>query len=90
LALGLLPCGPVYTALLTVVRGTMAAPSPAIAAASGAGLMAAFGLGTVPALLLIGRLSRPVGTKQRRIVYRIGALLTVGVGIWFAVLGVKG
>jgi sulfite exporter TauE/SafE len=90
LALGLLPCGPVYTALLTVVRGTMAAPSPAIAAAGGAGLMFAFGLGTVPALLLIGRLSRPVGIKQRRIIYRIGALLTVAVGIWFAVLGVKG
>lgn len=52
--------------------------------------MAAFGLGTVPALLLIGRLSRPVGWKQRRAVYRIGALLTIGVGIWFAAIGIRG
>lgn len=90
LALGLLPCGPVYTALLTVMRGTMAAPSPAVAAVGGAGLMTAFGLGTVPALLLIGRLSRPVGLKQRRAVYRIGALLTIGVGGWFAAIGILG
>ena len=53
LLLGLLPCGPVYTALLGAARAGMDSGSTHQSVMAGMGLMAAFGLGTVPALFLV-------------------------------------
>lgn len=72
---GWLPCGLVYSALATALT--------AGSALRGAGLMLAFGLGTLPNLLLAGfLLARLRGWVQRRAV-RVAAGLTVaGFGVW--------
>lgn len=72
---GWLPCGLVYSALATALT--------AGSALRGAGLMLAFGLGTLPNLLLAGfLLARLRGWVQRRVV-RVAAGLTVaGFGVW--------
>ena len=57
LLLGLLPCGPVYTALLSSARVGMDAAGAWQGALSGCLVMLAFGAGTIPALLLIAGLS---------------------------------
>ena len=83
LLLGLLPCGPVYTALLAAARAGMEAPSPSAGARVGMLLMCAFGLGTIPALLVVSRLASMGWLKSRRLIYRIGAILMIIVGIYF-------
>ena len=83
LLLGLLPCGPVYTALIAAARAGMEAGSPLAGALTGMVLMGAFGIGTVPALLMVSRLAGMGWLKSRRLVYRVGALLMIIVGIYF-------
>ncbi len=77
---GWLPCGLVYSALVSA----MAAGSPW----RGAATMLAFGLGTLPNLLLAGYvLARFRGFAQSRPVRLISGLLVLGfgvVGLWFA------
>ena len=89
LLLGLLPCGPVYTALLAVIRATMAIDNPIPALLTGFGLMLAFGLGTVPALLLVGKLTDLGWLKYRSGIYKIGAVLMVGIGLYFTYTGIR-
>lgn len=71
---GFLPCGMVYSVLATaLVSGT---------AGSGAGLMLAFGLGTLPNLLLAGALlARLREFAGRRAVRLISGLVVLGFGI---------
>ena len=56
LLIGLLPCGPVYTALLAAVRSGTYAESMTNGVIKGMGVMMSFGIGTVPALILVGKL----------------------------------
>lgn len=88
LLLGLLPCGPVYTALLAAARAGMESSSPLQGMALGFGLMAAFGLGTVPALLLLAQLAGTGLLRLRDRVYKLSALLMVLVGVYFLIKGV--
>ena len=67
--LGLLPCGPVYTALIGAVRAGMEAKTAIEGAVIGMGLMLAFGVGTVPALILVAKLADLGWLKRREIVY---------------------
>lgn len=83
LLLGLLPCGPVYTALLAAARAGMEARSPLAGALTGMALMGAFGIGTIPALLVVSRLAGIGWLKSRRLIYRIGAVLMIIVGVYF-------
>lgn len=75
---GWIPCGLVYSALLTaLVSGS---------AATGAGMMLAFGIGTLPAMLGLGLL----GQRLRRALARNGmrrafGSMVIGLGIWTAV-----
>lgn len=72
---GWLPCGLVYSALATA----LAAGSPA----KGAGLMLAFGLGTLPNLLLAGMLLARLNEFVRRPVVRMASgLLVLGFGLY--------
>jgi hypothetical protein len=80
LVLGLLPCGPVYTALIAAARSGMEARSPWSGAAAGMGLMIAFGAGTLPALLLVGRLAGMRWLTRRRLIYRLGAFTMILMG----------
>jgi len=85
LLLGLLPCGPVYTALLGAARAGMAAPDIYQSLFLGMALMAAFGLGTAPALFIVGKLANSGWLKFRTGIYKIGAVLMIGLGIYFIV-----
>lgn len=83
LMLGLLPCGPVYTALLGTARAGMAAASIWRGMSTGVALMAAFGLGTVPALLILGKAANTGWMKYRKNFNKAGAVLMVVLGIYF-------
>jgi uncharacterized protein len=86
--LGLLPCGPVYTALISAARTGMEAKTPVEGFFLGAGLMLCFGAGTVPALFLIARLTNVKWIKSRDRFYKISAVLMMGVGIYFVMKGI--
>lgn len=72
LANGFLPCGLVYAFV------AMAAASGAVIA--GGAIMAAFGLGTIPAMLAVGCGSRLLTHTARLRVYRVAAVLIVLLG----------
>lgn len=88
LLLGLLPCGPVYTALLSAAGAGMKAANTTDAIISGATLMLLFGIGTIPALFLVAKLVDMGWIKNREIIYRLGAVLMVAVGVYFVVKGI--
>jgi sulfite exporter TauE/SafE len=75
---GWIPCGLVYTALLTaLVSGS---------ASAGAGMMLAFGVGTLPAMLSLGL----VGQRLRHMLARHDmrrtfGVMVIGLGIWTAI-----
>jgi uncharacterized protein len=89
LLLGLLPCGPVYTALISAARAGMEAKNAWEGMAHGVGLMLAFGVGTVPALLIVARLSGLKWLKSRATIYKISAALMTAVGAYFVVKGIE-
>jgi len=89
LILGLLPCGPVYTALLAAAGAGMKAAGPLEAIITGMGVMMCFGLGTVPALFLVAKLADMGWLKKRALIYRIGAVLMIAVGVYFIIKGIR-
>jgi len=89
LVLGLLPCGPVYTALIAAAGLGMETQDTFKAFLSGMGLMTVFGIGTVPSLLMVARLSGMGWLKSRDIIYKIGSIMMVGVGIYFLIKGLR-
>ena len=75
MAWGWLPCGLVYSVLVSALA--------AGSAASGAALMLAFGLGTLPNLLGMGLLARQLQPfMQNRWVRRAAGLTVAGFGVW--------
>ncbi len=89
LLLGLLPCGPVYTALIGAARAGMEIPSPAGGILTGMGLMFAFGIGTIPALILVARLAGMKWLKKREIIYKFGAILMIIMGLAFIIKAIR-
>jgi len=89
LLLGLLPCGPVYTALIAAARAGMEAPDAFEGVTAGMGLMACFGIGTAPALFLVAKLADLGWLKSRKIIYKISAILMIIVGVYFMVKGFR-
>jgi len=89
LLLGFLPCGPVYTALIASARTGMDAAGALQGFLSGMVIMLAFGMGTVPALLLVGRLAGLGRIKSRGMIYKIGSVLMILVGIYFIIQGIQ-
>ncbi len=81
LALGLLPCGLVYSALI-------AAAGLGSPVAGAVGLLV-FGLGTVPALLMAS-LADQFFRRQRGWVDRLSQGVIVGMGAWFVWRGIAG
>jgi len=75
MAWGWLPCGLVYSVLISALA--------AGSATSGAALMLAFGLGTLPNLLGMGLFARQIQPFMQQRWVRRGAGLTVaGLGVW--------
>jgi len=89
LLLGLLPCGPVYTALLAAAGVGMKAGNALEATINGMAVMMLFGIGTVPALFLVAKMVNMGWLKKREIIYRMGAVLMIAVGIYFVVKGIR-
>ena len=88
LLLGLLPCGPVYTALLAAAGAGMNAAVPLEGIIKGMAVMMLFGIGTIPALFLVAKLVDMGWLKNRQIIYRIGTVLMIMVGFYFIVQGI--
>lgn len=84
MAMGLLPCGLVYTALLSAARSGMEAGSPVEAFFRGGIAMAAFGAGTFPALLLFGTVVSAATPRLRGSLEKVAAALLVAAGLAFA------
>ena len=89
LLLGLLPCGPVYTALIAAARAGMEVQSSLEGFVLGMGLMLSFGLGTVPAMLLIAKLADLGWLKRRDLIYKISSILMVVVGFYFVIRAIR-
>jgi hypothetical protein len=67
----------------------MGAESALQAFLSGMGLMVAFGMGTLPALLLVGKLAGLGWLKSRPLIYKISSVLMVLVGVYFIIQGIR-
>jgi sulfite exporter TauE/SafE len=89
LLLGLLPCGPVYTALIAAARTGMEIQNTFKAVLTGMGVMLSFGVGTIPAMLLIAGLSGMRWLKSKELIYKIGSGLMIAVGIYFIIKGIQ-
>ena len=89
LLLGLLPCGPVYTALVAAARAGMEAEASLEGLLVGSGVMLSFGLGTVPALFLVAKLADLGWLKSRQVIYKIGSILMMIVGAYFVIKGIR-
>lgn len=87
LLLGLLPCGPVYTALIAAARSGMEAETHLSGVLWGMGMMLAFGIGTVPAMLLVARLAGMGWLSHRQVISRISAILMILMGGYFTAKG---
>ena len=88
LLLGLLPCGPVYTALLAAAGAGMNATGALEGTVKGMAVMMSFGVGTIPALFVVAKLVDMGWLKKRQIIYRIGTILMIFVGLYFIVQGI--
>jgi sulfite exporter TauE/SafE len=55
----------------------------------GMGIMLTFGLGTIPALLLVAKLADLGWVRSRQVIYKIGSVLMVIVGVHFLVKGIQ-
>jgi sulfite exporter TauE/SafE len=85
LATGLIPCGLVYTALITTARAAMEAPSPVMGGLKGMLMMFLFGLGTLPALVLFAKIVNVISIKMRSRLYKLAAVVMIAMGIMFLV-----
>ena len=89
LLLGLLPCGPVYTALVAAARAGMEAGTSLEGFFLGMGLMFSFGLGTVPSLLLVAKLADLGWVKRRQVIYRASSILMIILGVYFVIRAIR-
>jgi len=83
LLLGFLPCGLTYTALLAAARSAMNARNHAAGMFEGGLVMLSFGLGTIPALLVVGKAVHLFGEKARKIFYRAAGVVMILTGFYF-------
>lgn len=89
IALGFIPCGLVYTAMLTSARMGMEASDHVTGLLSGALAMMIFGIGTVPALFLFGKIVDLISVRLRQRLYRISAVIMVIMGMIFIIRALK-
>ncbi len=87
--LGFIPCGLVYTALITTARAGMEAENEIFGLLQGGLLMMLFGLGTLPALLLFGRFINIISLKMRENLYKLSAVFMIIMGIIFLIQALK-
>lgn len=88
LVLGFLPCGLVYAALLAAAREGMEAGDHAGGFLRGLLVMALFGTGTVPALLVVGKAAGALSARARIGLSRLSAAFVAVAGLVLAVRGI--
>ena len=88
LVLGFLPCGLVYAALLAAAREGMEAADHGGGFLRGFLVMALFGAGTVPALLLVGKAAGALSARARAGFSRVSAVLVAAAGAFLAIRGI--
>ncbi|MGE5190099.1 MAG: sulfite exporter TauE/SafE family protein [Gemmatimonadota bacterium] len=88
LVLGFLPCGLVYAALLAAAREGMEAGDHGAGFLRGFLVMAVFGAGTVPALLVIGKAAGALSARARTRLARLSAAFVVLAGVLLAARGI--
>jgi len=87
IVLGFLPCGLTYTALLAAARAGMEATNPFAGMMQGALMMMLFGIGTAPALILVGKMVNTISSITRKRFYRVASIIMIATGVWFVVKG---
>jgi uncharacterized protein len=85
IVLGFLPCGLTYTALLAAARAAMDAENAFAGMLLGALMMMLFGIGTAPALILVGKVVNTISNNTRKWFYRLASLIMIATGVWFVV-----
>ena len=48
-----------------------------------------FGIGTIPALFIVAKLADMGWLKKREIIYRIGTVFMIFIGLYFVVQGIR-
>ncbi len=81
--LGFIPCGLVYTALIATARAGMDAENHFLGFFEGIMMMLLFGLGTMPSLLVFGKVIDIIGIKIRGGLYKLSAIVMIIMGIVF-------
>ena len=87
--LGFIPCGLVYTALLAAARAGMDAENHFYGFLSGTVLMWLFGIGTMPSMLLLGKIANSISSKIRGHLYRLSAMIMIVMGLIFLLKAIK-
>lgn len=77
LVLGFLPCGLSYS-IFVGAAGTGSLPSAML-------FVFCFGIGTIPALLLVGVAANYLGFRTRSLIYRASGFVIIATGIYFIV-----
>lgn len=79
---GFMPCGLVYTGLITAARVSMGSENHLIKSIlAGIGLMFVFGVGTSVALVLFGKISAFITKKAKLLMYNVSAFVMIIMGI---------
>jgi hypothetical protein len=81
--LGFIPCGLVYSVLVTAGRAGMDAGNAAKGLLEGGFIMLIFGLGTMAPLTFFGRIASLIGLKARQKLYRLSAVFVMIMGVIF-------
>lgn len=83
LVLGFIPCGMSYTAFIAAAGAGVRAGSPVEGFLRGALMLLLFGLGTAPALLLLGKIVSVLGQSTRLRLYRASSIAMIAAGAIF-------
>lgn len=83
LILGFIPCGLSYTAFIAAAGAGVHAASQAEGFLKGMAMLFLFGLGTFPALFLLGGILSVVGQQTRLRLYRASAIIMIVAGALF-------
>lgn len=88
-ALGFIPCGLVYSVLITAGRVGMDAGNVAEGLFAGGLLMLVFGLGTMAPMAVFGRAASFIGARLRRKLYFLSAVFVMVMGLIFIVRALR-
>ena len=89
LVLGFIPCGLLYTALIAAAGAGAASPNRAAGFLQGFLLLFLFGIGTAPALLLLGGIVSRRSEWLRARLYRASAIMMLLVGVLYVYRAIR-